>query len=108
MQVIRNRKIDSNAWRQPPDSVALAGVDPVPADDSVVVSLTRLLEESEALLRQDRPLGVLATPSDDVRKLTGALQKIIAFCNLVQQDITVELAREALDHLFGADRHGRA
>ncbi len=76
MQVIRNLKIDSNAWRQPPDSVALAGVDPVPADDSVVVSLTRLLEESETILRREGPLRVLVAPSDDVRKLEPFLFRL--------------------------------
>ncbi|MCK5557011.1 MAG: ATP-binding protein [Candidatus Hydrogenedentes bacterium] len=46
-------------------------------------------------------LSLVATRvPDDVRKLSGALRKVVAFCELLQQDITVELAQEVLDHLF--------
>jgi uncharacterized protein (DUF934 family) len=76
MQVIRHREIHSSAWRQLPDSVAHADGDPVPADDPVVVSLTRLLEESETLLRREGPLGVLVAPADDVRKLEPFLSRL--------------------------------
>lgn len=76
MQVIRNRKIDSNASRQPPDSVAHAGGDAVPADDPVVVPLTRLLEEPETFLGREGPFGALVAPSDDVRKLEPFLSRL--------------------------------
>ncbi len=76
MQVIRHRKIHSSAWRQLPDSVAHAGGDPVPADDPVVVSLTRLLEDPDAILQRGRSLGVLIEPADDVRKLEPFLSRL--------------------------------
>jgi chromosomal replication initiation ATPase DnaA len=44
---------------------------------------------------------------DDVRKLSGALRKVVAFCELLQQDVTVELAHEVLDHLFEKKRPKR-
>jgi len=54
-------------------------------------------------------LSLIATRvPDDVRKLSGALRKIVAFCELVQQEITVELAQEVLDHLFEKRRPGRS
>jgi len=53
-------------------------------------------------------LSLVATRvTDDVRKLSGALRKIIAFCELLQQEITVELAQEVLDHLFERKRRER-
>jgi len=76
MQVIRNRKIDSNASRQLPESVAPPGDDPRPAEDPVVVSLTRLLQESETLLGREAPLGVLVAPADDVRELEPFLPRL--------------------------------
>jgi len=36
---------------------------------------------------------------DDVRKLIGALRKIVAYCTLVKRDITVDVAQEVLCHL---------
>ncbi len=52
-------------------------------------------------------LSLVATRvPDDVRGLLGALHKIMAFCELVQQDMTSDLAQEILDHLF-EKRHRR-
>jgi len=46
-------------------------------------------------------LSLVATRvPDDVRGLLGALHKIMAFCELVQQDMSSDLAQEVLDHLF--------
>jgi len=45
-------------------------------------------------------LELIATSvPDDVRKLIGALRKIIAYCTLVERDITVDVAQEVLSHL---------
>jgi chromosomal replication initiator protein DnaA len=50
-------------------------------------------------------LSLVATRvPDDVRKLSGALRKVMAFCELLQQDVTVESAQEVLDHLFEKKR----
>jgi len=45
--------------------------------------------------------------TDDVRKLLGAMRKIMAFCELVQQDISTDLAQEVLDHLFEKKQRGK-
>jgi len=53
-------------------------------------------------------LALMATRvPDDVRKLSGALRKVVAFCELLQQDVTVELAQEVLEHLFEKKRGKR-
>lgn len=45
-------------------------------------------------------LGLIAMRvPGDVRKMTGALKKIAAFAKLVNQDLTVEMAQEMLNHL---------
>ena len=50
-------------------------------------------------------LSLVATRvPDDVRKLSGALRKVMAFCELLQQDVTVESAQEVLNHLFEKKR----
>ena len=36
---------------------------------------------------------------DDVRKMVGALRKIVAFAKLVGEDISCEMAGEVLNHL---------
>jgi chromosomal replication initiator protein DnaA len=52
-------------------------------------------------------LSLVATRvSDDVRKLLGALRKVVAFCDLFQQDVTSEIAQDVLDHLFEKKRRG--
>ena len=54
-------------------------------------------------------LSLVATRvPDDVRKLLGALHKIVAFCELVQQDMSSDLAQEVLDHLFEKKRRAKA
>jgi len=54
-------------------------------------------------------LSLVATRvPDDVRGLLGALHKITAFCELVQQDISSDLAQEVLDHLFEKRHRGRS
>jgi chromosomal replication initiator protein DnaA len=40
---------------------------------------------------------------DDIRKMTGSLRKIVAYANLVGQDMSYELADEILSHL-GAEK----
>lgn len=40
--------------------------------------------------------------SNDVRKMTGSLKKIVAFANLVGQDMSCEMADEILSHLNAA------
>jgi chromosomal replication initiator protein DnaA len=53
-------------------------------------------------------MGLVATRvTDDVRKLLGAMRKVMAFCELVQQDISTELAQEVLDHLFEKKQRGQ-
>ena len=52
-------------------------------------------------------LSLVATRvPDDVRGLLGALHKVIAFCELVQQDMSSDLAQEVLDHLFEKKHRG--
>jgi chromosomal replication initiation ATPase DnaA len=52
-------------------------------------------------------LALVATRvPDDVRGLLGGLHKIMAFCELVQQDMSSDLAQEVLDHLFEKRRRG--
>ena len=63
-----------------------------------------------AILRHHVRLRDAAVPEDvlmylanhvtnDVRKLTGSLRKVLAFADLVGQDITLEMATEILGHL---------
>ncbi len=48
-------------------------------------------------------LGLIAMKvTGDVRKMAGALRKVLAFAKLVGKDISVEMAQEILNHL-GAD-----
>jgi len=52
-------------------------------------------------------LALVATRvPDDVRGLLGALHKVMAFCELVQQDMSSDLAQEVLDHLFEKKHRG--
>ena len=52
-------------------------------------------------------LSLVATRvPDDVRGLLGALHKVMAFCELVQQDMSSDLAQEVLDHLFEKKHRG--
>ncbi len=69
-------------------------------------SRVRILEaqaqHAKAKLQPDVAAMIATRIPNDVRKMCGALRKVIAFGGLVGQDITCDMAYQALDHLDAA------
>ena len=74
MRIIRNRTIQTDEWRLSPE----LGGDPEGSAGSgpLIVSLTRLLDEAEALFDQDAEVGVLLKPEDDLAEVTPHLSRL--------------------------------
>ena len=64
------------------------------------------VEKAGCEVPEDVMALVATRVTDDVRKLLGAMRKVMAFCELVQQDISTDLAQEVLDHLFEKKQRG--
>lgn len=76
----------------------VAGLAP-PAYETRLAILRRYAGESGVCVT-DEVLDVLAKRiPEDVRKMCGALRKVVAFARLVGQDITIEATNEILSHL---------
>ncbi len=70
-----------------------------PEWDTRMEILRHHCKESETDIPEDI-LAILASRiSNDVRRMTGSLRKIVAFSDLVGQDITKDMAHEILGHL---------
>jgi chromosomal replication initiator protein len=77
----------------------VSGLKP-PEWDMRLEILQRELARANATV-PDEVLTLIATQvTDDIRKLSGSLKKVIAFCQLSRQKVTVDLAQEILGHLF--------
>jgi chromosomal replication initiator protein DnaA len=61
--------------------------------------LQRMVNEAKLKMAEDI-LSVIATRvPGDVRKMTGSLQKVVAFANLADRKLSADLAYEVLNHL---------
>ena len=67
MQIIRNQKIETDAWQH------VADQDPVPAEGDVTVSLSRWTSEREALDARTGRTGVRLSPGDEPDAVLGDL-----------------------------------
>src|SRR5690606_9549292 len=72
MQIIKNRALTEDAWRQIQDG------DPLPPAGNVIVSLGRWQGESEALARHDGNVGVRLAPADELDALVADPEKLAA------------------------------
>jgi chromosomal replication initiator protein DnaA len=61
--------------------------------------LRRVAKQSDAELSEEILSLVAARVSNDVRKMTGALQKIIACAELADENMTIEMVKDILSHL---------
>jgi len=76
----------------------VAGLEPPDWDTRIQILHDRMTRLDASI--QTDVLELIATSvPDDVRKLIGALRKIVAYCTLVKRDITVDVAQEILSHL---------
>ncbi len=69
MQIIRNQKVEEDAWRHVSDG------DPL-AEGSVTVSLKRWLEERDTLIAHGGSLGVRLAPADELGEILADLPHI--------------------------------
>ncbi len=77
----------------------VAGLEPPDWDTRIEILCDRM-KQTDSTIPMD-VLELIATSfPDDVRKLIGALRKIVAYCTLVKRDITVDVAQEILSHLY--------
>ncbi len=74
MRIIRNRTIQSDDWQLSPE----LGGDPESSAAGVqlIVSLSRLVNEAEALFDQDTKVGVLLKPEDDLSEVEPYLSSL--------------------------------
>ncbi len=71
-----------------------------PPDWETRLKILRHYAKEASLSIPDDVLTLIATRvSSDVRKMTGSLRKVIAFAELVGQEVTAELVTEILAHL---------
>ena len=61
--------------------------------------LERASLEAEADIEEDALVLIATRVADDVRKMMGALRKLLAFAKLMDQRVTAEMAAESLGHL---------
>ncbi len=74
-----------------------------PPEMDVRLAILKRYAEMHRVAVPEEILSLVATRiATDVRKMRGALRKVIAYAKLVEQDITREMANEVLDSL-GAD-----
>ena len=75
-------------------------VDIKPPEWETRMRILRYLANKEEMVVPEEVLSIIATRvSDDIRKMTGALRKIIAFSRLEGDNISVEQAQKILSHL---------
>jgi len=77
----------------------VAGLEP-PDWDTRIEILRDRMKQLDASIPPDVLELVATSVPDDVRKLIGALRKIVAYCTLVNRDVTVDVAQEILSHLY--------
>ena len=61
--------------------------------------LARAAQEAEADIDEDALVLIATRVADDIRKMMGALRKLLAFAKLMDQRVTAEMATESLGHL---------
>jgi uncharacterized protein (DUF934 family) len=76
MRIIRHRNIEQDDWRQLPESAAGAEVLDMLVGERVIVPLSALQRNAEAILCRTAPTGVLLRPADDVRELEPLLDRL--------------------------------
>jgi len=77
----------------------VAGLEP-PDWDTRIEILRDRMKQLDVTIPMDVLELIATSVPDDVRKLIGALRKIVAYCTLVKRDITVDVAQEILSHLY--------
>ncbi len=77
----------------------VSGLKP-PEWDMRIEILRRELARANATVPNEVLTLIATQVTDDIRKLSGSLKKVIAFCQLSRQAVTVDLAQEILGHLF--------
>jgi chromosomal replication initiator protein len=71
-----------------------------PPEMDIRLAILKRFADSHRVAIHDEILTLVATRiATDVRRMRGALRKVIAYAKLVEQDITREMANEVLDSL---------
>lgn len=74
MRIIRDRTIQTDDWRLSPELDGNA--DSSAGSGPLMVSLSRLVEEAEALFEGDNDIGVLLGPEDDLSEVEPYLSRL--------------------------------
>jgi chromosomal replication initiator protein len=71
-----------------------------PPEMDIRLAILKRFADSHRVAVHDEILTLVATRiATDIRRMRGALRKVIAYAKLVEQDITREMANEVLDSL---------
>ncbi len=75
-----------------------------PPEMDVRLAILKRYAESHRVAVSEEVLSLVATRiASDIRRMRGALRKVIAYAKLVEQEITREMANEVLDSLGAED-----